>query len=320
VKSVLVTGATGFIGRHAVPHLNSAGFELHIWSHRSLASLPDGAIVHTGDILVEADVARVLREASPTHLLHLAWYAVPGKFWTSLENLRWVAASLHLVREFAAVGGKRALFAGSCAEYEWQDEVCCDEDRTPLRPRSLYGTSKNSLREMLFAAADQLAISIVWGRIFHLYGPHEPPERLVSSVILSLLRNQIARCTDGHQVRDFMHVDDVARALVHVLDSTFVGPINIASGNHVPISRVVETIADHLNCPHLLSLGAVPRSPDDPRKLVATTARLKALRFKPSFDLASGIADSIAWWRRNLAASELENSRAGRRPGVGPSS
>ena len=298
MKKVLVTGATGFIGRHAVPHLQSAGFEVHTWSHRSVAVQPGGTIGHTGDILVEADVARVVHEARPTHLLHLAWYAVPGKFWTSLENLRWVAASLHLAREFASVGGKYALFAGSCAEYEWQDEICCDEDQTPLRPRSLYGTCKNSLREMLCAATDQLAISIAWARIFHLYGPYEVPERLVSSVTLALLRNQIARCTDGQQLRDFMHVDDVARALVSVLDNAFVGPINIASGNEVAISQVVGTIADQLDRRHLLSLGAVPRAAGEPRKLVASTARLKALRFEPNFDLASGLADSIAWWRR----------------------
>jgi nucleoside-diphosphate-sugar epimerase len=267
--------------------------------------MPVGTIEHVGDIMVEADIERVLREARPTHLLHLAWYAVPGKFWTSLENLSWVAASLHLVTEFAAVGGNRAVTAGSCAEYEWQDEVCCDEDRTPLRPRTLYGTCKNSLREMLFAAADQLGISMSWGRIFHLYGPYEPPEKLVSSVILSLLRNQVAGCTLGHQVRDFMHVDDVARALVHALDSAFVGPINLASGIHVPISQVVGTIADQLDRRHLLALGAVPRSPDDPSKLVAHIDRLKALRFEPNFNLASGIANSIEWFRAELARGTL---------------
>jgi nucleoside-diphosphate-sugar epimerase len=301
MKRVLLTGPAGFIGRHAIPHLQAAEFEVHVVTHWSSIDNDDGTRIHKGNILDERDVRRILEEACPTHLLHLAWYAVPGKFWTSLENLKWVGASLSLLQQFAAIGGGRALFVGSCAEYEWSDEVICDEEHTTTRPSSLYGICKNSLREIVLAAADQLAVRVAWARIFHVYGPHEAPERLVSSVIRSLLNNVPARCTHGLQIRDFMHVDDVARALVTVLDSSYAGTINTASGTGVHISHVVESIAEQLSRRHLLALGAIPASGGEPAKLVANVDRLRALSFRPRFDLPTGIADSIAWWKRNLA-------------------
>ena len=59
----------------------------------------------------------------PEVLIHLAWYAEHGKYWTSPENVRWVEASLALLRGFAAAGGRRVVMAGTCAEYEWSREV-----------------------------------------------------------------------------------------------------------------------------------------------------------------------------------------------------
>jgi nucleoside-diphosphate-sugar epimerase len=97
-----------------------------------------------------------------------------------------------------------------------------------------------------------------------------------------------------------MHVDDVARALVTVLDSSYTGPINIASGTSFPISHVVESIAEQLGRSDLLALGAIPASAGEPTKLVANVDRLSALSFRPRFDLTTGIADSIAWWKRTL--------------------
>ena len=297
---VLVTGASGFIGTRSIHHLLSAGYEVHPWYHgRPSAPDPSGH-AHFGDLLKEADQIRVLRESNPAHLLHLAWYAVPGKFWSSPENLLWSAASLQLLLHFAQGEGERCLVAGTCAEYEWQPETLCKETETPIRPRSLYGICKNSVREIISVAASQLKIQVAWGRIFFVYGPHEAGERFVPSVVCPLLQDQVSLCTEGKQMRDFMHVDDVARAFVTVLESGATGAVNIASGTPVSLNQIATTIADQLGKRHLLKLGGIETRADDPLKLVANTSRLNGFGFKPRFDLDSGLADTIAWWRNKI--------------------
>src|SRR5205823_13981481 len=78
---------------------------------------------------------RPARSVRPSHLLHLAWETEHGHFWTSPENLRWVEAALHLWRRLDEVSGYRAVGAGTCAEYTWDDAIlggrAIDEQRTP---------------------------------------------------------------------------------------------------------------------------------------------------------------------------------------------
>ena len=118
MKRVLVTGATGFVGRHSPLALAARGFEVHA---TCLTGTPDtSATWHRVDLLDHAQVDRLLNEVRPTHLLHFAWYAVHGKYWTSTENLRWVESSLALLRSFVDRGGRRAVIAGTCTEYDWR--------------------------------------------------------------------------------------------------------------------------------------------------------------------------------------------------------
>ena len=165
-KIVLVTGGSGFIGRPALPLLVERGYE--VWVARASASrgdLPAGVREIQADLLRAEDLDRLFATVKPTHLLHLAWDVTHGQFWKSPENLRWVAASLELTRRFAENGGKRAVFAGTCAEYDWSVGRCV-EDETPLKPATLYGVAKNSLHEVARNFFKQQGLSYAWGRIF----------------------------------------------------------------------------------------------------------------------------------------------------------
>jgi len=238
-------------------------------------------------------VRLLLRDVTPSHLLHLAWFAEPGKFWTAPENLDWVAASLILYREFLEAGGRRALFAGSCAEYDWSyshlDEAC-----TPLNPRTLYGRAKNALRELVESCSQVIGSEVAWGRVFFLYGPGEVPNRLVSDVIRSLKNGRSAICSHGQQERDFMHVSDLARAFVTVLESGFCGPINVASGVCRPIADAIGIIGRLFGRPDLIQLGGREPSPNDPPRLTADVKLLSQLGFRPEFDLETGLAHTVA--------------------------
>ncbi len=280
---VLVTGGGGFIGRHAVALLRQRGFEVCAPSRAE------------ADLLAPGVAAALVARLRPTHLLHLAWNATPGRFWTAPDNLDWVAASLALHRAFAAAGGRRAVFAGTCAEYDWSHAEL-DEATTPCAPATLYGTAKDALRRLVLAAPD--GVSVAWGRVFFLYGPGEAPGRLVPDVVAALLAGQAARCGEGLVQRDIMHVADVAAALLALLESPVTGPVNIASGCCVPLRCVVDEVARQVGRLDLLRYGARPSPPGEPARLAAATRRLRAeVGFAPRLGLAEGIAETIAWWR-----------------------
>lgn len=294
MSRVLLTGASGFVGRHALAALAADGHEVHAVARRRGSELP-GVSWHEADLLAGCDL---VKEIEPEVLLHLAWYAEHGAFWSSLENLRWVQASLGLLRAFAAVGGRRVVIAGSCAEYEWGGERDLDERCSPLRPSTLYGVCKDALRRVAEAYAQESSLQLAWARLFFLYGPGEAPGRLVPSVIRPLLAGERAQTTAGEQVRDFMYVRDVADALVALVRSDATGPVNIASGRGVSIAQVLEQIGALIGSPELIDRGARPTPALEPPRIVADVARLEhEVGFRPRVSLADGLASSIDWWR-----------------------
>lgn len=307
-RRVLVTGGGGFIGRHALPQLVARGWEVHAAGRSPLPpdalfagdGVDGGIRFHSCDLLTEGEAARLVETVQPTHLLHLAWNALPGKFWTALDNLDWVAASLRLHRAFAAAGGRRAIYAGTCAEYDWTHSEL-SETATPLVPATLYGKAKNALRELLEATAVPLGVEVAWGRIFFLYGPQEAASRLVPDVVTSLLKGEPALCSHGRQERDFMHVADVAGAFVALLESGHTGPVNIASGDTRPLSAVIDILSGIVGRPDLVRLGARPAPAGDPPRLAPDVTILRErIGFRPRFDLEGGLADCVDWWRSRL--------------------
>lgn len=306
MSRVLITGGGGFIGRHCLPFLCERDMEVHAVTspRRSLEGLPQGPRIvwHQADLLDNKAVSSLVEAVRPTHLLHLAWHTTPIECWTSDANLDWIASSLHLLRCVVEAGGRRVVMTGSCAEYDWSAGLC-SEAATPLVPTTLYGSCKQALFQVSGAFADKHDIEWSWGRIFYVYGPHEHRQRLVPSVICSLLHKQKAICSQGRHKRDFLYVEDVARALVCLLDSQVTGAVNIGSGTALAIRDLALSIGEQLGSPELVQLGAEERPDGESPLVVADITRLKSeIGFSPRFDIATGIGESIDWWRRELSA------------------
>jgi len=300
-RRVVITGASGFVGRHCVEPLLRRGYEVHMVGRRRFVE--DSARVrwHRLDLLADNAIAGLLDDLRASHLLHLAWCTTPGLYWTARENLAWVRASVRLMEAFAQSGGQRIVTSGTCAEYEWKQGALAEQS-TPLKPRTLYGICKLAVCDIFDAFARQAGISAAWGRLFFLYGPNEQPERLVASVCSSLLANKEARTTDGAQIRDLLYVEDAADALVALLDSPVTGSVNIASGQGISLSEVVGRVASKLGRTHLLKLGAIPCRPEEPAKLVADVSRLTSeLGWQPRVGLDEGLDRTIAWWSARLS-------------------
>ena len=307
VKRVAITGLNGFIGQHMIAPLTELGYEI-VGIGRSVAAtyLAQQVEWYRADLLQPGVPSTVIKAVQPTHLLHLAWYTEHGKFWQSPVNTAWVQASLELLRAFAEQGGRRCVFTGSCAEYDWRYGFL-SESLTPLVPSTVFGRSKSALFEAASAFSEVAGMSFASGRIFSLYGPGEAETRLVPHVITSLLRGVPARTSHGAQIRDFMHVSDVARAFAALLDSCAEGPVNIGSGEPVRLRDIIAEIAGMIGRPDLLEVGAIEAQPNDPPCLIADIRRLEnEVGFIPTMALQSGLAEVIELCRRSESEAQVE--------------
>lgn len=328
---VLVTGASGFIARHALLELANAGCRVVATSHSppgpSVAeslTTPSGVSTsqprtdrpgpltwRADDLLQPGRAAALVAEVRPTHLIHAAWDATPGQFWETPKNLDWLRSGRELFEAFAACGGRRAVGVGSCAEYDFgrlrANGLRVQELSTPLGGSSLYARCKRELHEHARASFDRGGASLAWARVFFVYGPGEHPDRLVAGLIRALLSGRVAECRAPALIRDYMDARDAGRALAATLLSGVDGPVNIASGEGISLGDLSRQIAEVCDRPDLLRLGSsVP--PDQPLRLVADVSRLHGeAGFQPRYPLLAGLGDAVAWWRRPTRAP-LENA------------
>ncbi len=296
---ILVTGATGFIGREARPLLLAGGHEVIAVSTSVPIDLPAGVECLQANLTDPASVTDMVQKAGASHLLHLAWHRAAGGLWNAPENMDWLQATLQLGRAFLDAGGTRIVLCGSCGEYDWTGGTC-REDETPLTPSTYYGACKLAAETALAHLCRINDKSFACGRPFFIYGPGEAPARLGASVILSLLKGEEALCSHGKQLRDYMHVRDVAGGLVALLTSQHEGNFNIASGEAIQVKNLINAMATEIGRPELVKLGARDAPAHEPELIVADMTKTRdALNWQPQYDLVSGVADTVEWFRKN---------------------
>lgn len=309
-RSVLVTGGCGFVGRHAIPHLIERGYDVHVVAHskgsegyRDLSRTYSSQVrFHIVDLSDTDSIEPLVQSVKASHLLHLAWAMPPGEFWSSLGNLDWIVFTKILVKSFIENGGSRIVGTGTAAEYDWEsgDEVFV-EDTTPLVPSTFFGQAKLAARRSLFALAEQHSVSAAWGRLFFLFGPHESPDRLVTSAVRKLLRGEQVIAHSARQVRDIACVDDVASAFVSLLDSDVRGDLNLASGEARSVGSILSTIAAQLGCPDGIKSPPAHEEAAGPKRIVASVEKVRReLPLQPWRSFEDRLADTIEWNRTLL--------------------
>jgi nucleoside-diphosphate-sugar epimerase len=291
---ILVTGATGFIGSHVVRELLARGHDPHALArpgsslHR-LADIRDRISIVEGDLDVPSTAERVITDVQPAAIVHLAWYAEPGRYAHD------VAANLASLRASTRV--LEAALRGSCPRVVLGG-TCLENGDGPTR--SIYQACKRAIHEVAAGFGDP-GPSVACGHVFYLYGPGEDERRVVPTVIRALLRSEPVPTTDGAQERDYLHVADVAAAFCTLAETAVRGGIDICSGSTVRLRDVFDIIAAETRGGALLQVGDLGPALDEGQPATGDPRPLRDLGWQPAHDLRGGIIDSINWWRREGA-------------------
>jgi nucleoside-diphosphate-sugar epimerase len=288
---LLVTGVSGLIGRGVATAALAVGHDVVALGRRRPDDLPAGVAFHAAD-LTEADAARdAVRVIRPTHIVHAAWETRHPTYWNDPANLAWVVSAAAMAGAFAEVGGARFVQVGSCAEYDWTDSA-----QRRDHPATRYGKAKLAAFRAIEVAAHD-AFAAVEARIFSVFGPGENPARFVPLICRTLAAGRIPALASGRPVRDLLHVDDAARALLAcAADDAPTGTIDIGTGRGVALAEVARTLAAVAGAT-ATGLGVLEDRPDDPASLVADAGPLRGTGWAPALTLRGGLERTYTWWQ-----------------------
>jgi nucleoside-diphosphate-sugar epimerase len=299
---IWVTGASGFIGSHVVRLLMQAGCSVVAQlSPRArpwrLQAILDDLVVVRSDLADRAGLRAALADIRPDACIHLAWYTEPGKFADAPANVDSLIYSLILLEELIRVNCRQVVMAGTCAEYD--PDLGYYREDSLTRPQTLYAATKLSLGLVGQKMAASSGINLVWARPFFVYGPSEDERRLVSGLIKGLSGGQECPLSQGDQVRDYLHVEDVASALWMLTHNQASGIYNVSSNVPITIRQLAETVGNELGRPELIQFGKLPYREWEPMFMCGDNRKLRGIGWTPRFSLLEGVRHTIDWWKAN---------------------
>jgi nucleoside-diphosphate-sugar epimerase len=295
---ILLTGASGFLGKFLLSDLQKIGAELIVLTRNkerisqftAFSINADSLTVLECDLLTSTNIRSILAGVAADHLVHLAWETTPNQFWNTDENNHWMDASCHLIEAFCDTGGRGMTLAGTCFEYQETTEIC-HEDSTPICPETPYAQSKARFRNISSTICEARGIPMAWCRIFFPYGPGEPNTKIIPSLIDVFLGRRPAFSVSRHDRRDFIHARDVARGLSKIISAGFEGDFNISSGLSTSIQELVEIVAKTLGEDPDLVLHQSTKSDSETSVIVGDNGRLNQLSWIPEIPLQQGIEE-----------------------------
>jgi nucleoside-diphosphate-sugar epimerase len=270
---VAVSGATGFVGRHVVAALESAGHEPTLWVRPS--SSPSNARHRIVRIDIENPPDRPFEQLGrPEALIHLAWGGLPN--YASLHHFeRELPAHYAILKHLVEEGLSTLVVAGTCFEYGMQSGPL-DEARAAA-PANPYALAKDALRRQLQQLQRHRPFSLTWARIFYLHGDGQ-----AASALLPQLRQAVAAglpsfaMSGGEQLRDYLAVEQAADHLVALAGKRREhGIVNVCSGQPVSIRALVERWIAANDWSIRLDLGRHPYSEHEPMAFWGDPRKLK---------------------------------------------
>lgn len=273
MKTVLLTGASGFVGRQVARSLLLQGMRLKIVLRpgafaRTGLDAADVVVIETDDVFAESAAWWSENLCDVDTVVHAAWYVEPGKYLDSILNVACARGSLALADACLLSGVGQFIGIGTCFEYRLPNaDITADSE---LGPVTLYAAAKLALHRMLQNRFKGSGTTLTWARLFYLHGEGEHPARLFPTLHRTLAAGQPMALSSGDKVRDFLDVAEAGR-LIATLGMTGQGGVaNICSGRTTTIRQVAEDIADRYGRRDLLTFGMASVHPRDPAAVAGT--------------------------------------------------
>lgn len=282
---IFVTGATGFIGREFCRAAIAAGHQVLALCRGDSSSVPGGCEIAAGPLSVVP--WREIERFGPDAALHLAWIATPGTYLQSPENEVLVGQSEALFRGLAERGVAHIAGTGTCIEYA-PSTAPLRED-APQAPAFPYSRAKVETCSRLKLVAEQFGVAWSWFRVFYPYGAGEHRDRMPSSLMQKLRRGDTVELKTPDSVKDYVHVSDVAQAMLRSFQEGLTSPINAGSGTGIRIADLARMIATIVGASPDRILSASPCSEDPFPVVIADTSRLRTAGWNPRTDLLEGL-------------------------------
>lgn len=272
--NILVTGATGFVGRHVVSQLGARQ------EHRIIATGRDEAALQTlgCDYVVhdlespQANVWDFL--GRPDLLIHLAWDGLDDyRCLSHLEHT--LTAHMRFLRRLWDAGTPRLVCAGTCLEYG-RLSGCLTETERP-QPTLPYAIAKDVLRRYLECLTSGHPGSLLWLRLFYLHGKGQKANSLLPQLERAVEQGaETFAMTSGEQLRDYLPVERAARQICELaLKVELEGIVNVCSGTPTSVRRVAEERLEELGATLRLDLGKYPQPEHEPLAYWGCDRRLK---------------------------------------------
>ncbi len=266
---ILLTGATGFVGRQVHKALHERGVPVRAVIRAGMQArltAPVDKLVATPDLFAEKVAWWAQACQGIDTAIHAAWFTEPGSYLHSPKNKDCLAGTLALAKGAAQAGVRRFVGIGTCFEYDLGAGTL--PVTTPLRPLTPYAEAKAATFIALSHLLPRHNIGFAWCRLFYLYGEGEDARRLVPYLRKQLAAGEPAELTSGAQVRDYLDVAEAGRLIAETALGTAEGPVNICSGVPVTVRALAERIADEAGRRDLLRFGARPDNAFDPPRVV----------------------------------------------------
>lgn len=268
---VLLTGATGFVGRQVLRALSACEAKVRVviregGQGRLEMSGALEKIVTTEDLFAEDNEWWTEICKGVDIAIHVAWNVTPPNYLQSVKNIDCLSGTLQFAKGAAEAGVKRFIGIGTCFEYDFTEGLLSVQ--TPLRPTTLYAGAKAAAFMTLSQYLPEQGVEFAWCRIFYLYGEGEAEGRLVQYLRTRLMAGEPAELTSGRHIRDYLDVREAGRMIVQAALGAAQGPLNICSGAPITVRQLAERVADEYGRRDLLRFGARPDNLVDPSCIV----------------------------------------------------
>jgi len=299
-KSVLVTGAGGFLGSHLARELAARGAIVHalVRPGREYARLAGTDVLPLeADLEDREGVVKAVRSARPQLMFHLAACTDRQRSLSALDRLVGsnIEATLNVLRAAAACGVENLVYTGTADEYgKGHPPFSETQQADPFTP---YAASKATGTLWCQTMFRSVGLSCICARLFMVYGPSQPADFFLPQLLASVASGEPLRMTRGEQTRDFTWVGDNVEALLRLgLRPDLGGEIfNVCSGVETTLQAVTRTLGEVLGRPVPVELGAIPyregelfRSWGSPAKLLGEVG------YRPSTTLREGLERLIS--------------------------